>query len=542
MKPLICSLFACFFLSLAFSQEREDLCIYSEILVYLSPEVKLDEVLEQWPGWRNQSEKSAADITNIQRLGIRHNIYAIDTKLSKVDAQSLLNWLQSQATVLAAQFNYEVAFRNTPNDQLFGQQWDLELIAATDAWEITTGGYTAGGTPIVVAIMDSGFEVNHEDLNANLWHNTAEVLGDGIDNDNNGYIDDDMGWNYFSDDPFITNGSHGTGSAGIIGGVGNNGIGVTGINWDLQMMLFTFSSVSDLIRAYEYVIDQRSRFNESNGQNGAFVVATNNSFGQSRIWCDQQPLWGAMYDMMGAVGILSSAGVANERYDVDISGDMPATCPSDYLLISCNTDEDDNLDSSSAYGEISVDLGSPGEESFTTRTPNTYGFFSQNSAATPHVTGAIALLYSVACSGLEADAINQPASVALQIKEMITSGVSLLPSMTNRTVTGGRLNLFKALTNLEESCSNSLGNLQLSKLYPNPTQDKLTVEYLTPDNGAYTAELYNTLGQLVYRKKIEVGTVGIRSFNLELGGYPGGFYFLRFGKEDEWVSRQVVLY
>lgn len=542
MKRFICSVLACLFLAISYGQEKKHLLIPGEILVYLTPQTNPLDLLTDWYANTGYNGRATVLQNSTKRLGIRHNIHTFNHALEEADAQNLLWWLQQHPKVIAAQYNYTVDFRNRPNDERFGQQWDMEVTEAEKAWEITTGGSTTAGTPIVVAIMDSGFEIGHEDLNANLWHNPAEILGDGIDNDNNGYTDDDMGWDYFSDSPMIANGPHGTGCAGIIGAAGNNGIGVSGINWDIQMMLFSFSSVADLISAYEYAIDQRMRFNESNGQDGAFVVATNNSFGQSRIRCEQQPLWGAMYDLMGEVGILSSAGVANERYNVDISGDMPASCPSDYLLISCNTDENDNLADSSAFGEIAVDIGSPGEETITTRRPNTYGSFSLNSAATPHVTGAIALLYSAPCEGLEMSAIQQPSATALQVKEMITSGVDLIPSLTFRTQTGGRLNLFKALKQLEESCSNTLGDLQLSKLYPNPGQEMITAEFLTPENGTYYADLYNALGQLVIREKVEVGAVGIRTFELDVTNYSPGFYFLRFGQGDNWVVKQVAVY
>lgn len=542
MKRFICSVLACLFLAISYGQEKKHLLIPGEILVYLTPQTNPLDLLTDWYANTGYNGRATVLQNSTKRLGIRHNIHTFNHALEEADAQNLLRWLQQHPKIIAAQYNYTVDFRNRPNDERFGQQWDMEVTEAEKAWEITTGGSTTAGTPIVVAIMDSGFEIGHEDLNANLWHNPAEILGDGIDNDNNGYTDDDMGWDYFSDSPMIANGPHGTGCAGIIGAAGNNGIGVSGINWDIQMMLFSFSSVADLISAYEYAIDQRMRFNESNGQDGAFVVATNNSFGQSRIRCEQQPLWGAMYDLMGEVGILSSAGVANERYNVDISGDMPASCPSDYLLISCNTDENDNLADSSAFGEIAVDIGSPGEETITTRRPNTYGSFSLNSAATPHVTGAIALLYSAPCEGLEMSAIQQPSATALQVKEMITSGVDLIPSLTFRTQTGGRLNLFKALKQLEESCSNTLGDLQLSKLYPNPGQEMITAEFLTPENGTYYADLYNALGQLVIREKVEVGAVGIRTFELDVTNYSPGFYFLRFGQGDNWVVKQVAVY
>ncbi len=511
--------------------------VRGEIIVRLADATPIDD-------WVNANllQKGATNpLSMVKQLGIRHPLILLAFDENQIPPEKALLEVEQLAGVTAVQYNYQVDFRTEPNDNEFFRQWDMEIIDAASAWNHTTGGTTAGGTPIVVAVIDSGFDINHEDLAPNLWVNTNEVPADGIDNDNNGYIDDLMGWDFFSDTPNVAPGNHGLSTASIIGAQGNNGIGVSGVNWDVDLMLFSFSSVADLVSAYEYVIDQRQRFNESNGLEGAFVVATNNSFGQGRIWCDQQPVWGSMYDLMGEVGILSSAGVDNNRYDVDNAGDMPATCPSDYLLVSCNTDEDDNLYNSSAYGATSVDIGAPGEGTFTTKPGNTYGVFGGNSAATPHVTGAIALLYSGPVAGLEANAINQPAATARLIKNLLVQGGDLLPSLENRTLSGRRLNLGSAMEQLIASFSNQLRPLAINKLFPNPVKGLLTVNFDAPENGTYRAEIYNALGQLVQHQEEEVGEGGLRIFTVATNPLPAGVYFLNFGRGGEWVTERVVV-
>lgn len=537
MKRFFCSL-CCFLLALSLNAQadRADR-IPGELIVSLVDGVNT----EQWFKEHVVNRSFAPSLVLVRDLGIRHSFMLLRFEEGEIPAEKALQQVQQLPNVRAVQYNYNVVFRNEPNDNQYFRQWSMSVIDAPLAWGHSTGGTTENGTPIVVAVMDSGFELTHEDLEPNLWHNAAETPGDGIDNDNNGYIDDVLGWDYFSDSPNIAPGNHGLSTASIVGAKGNNGVGVTGVNWDVELMLFSFSSVADLISAYEYVIDQRQRFNESNGAAGAFVVATNNSFGQERIWCDQQAVWGSMYDLMGEVGILSSAGVGNSRYDADNVGDMPASCTSDYLLISCNTDEDDNLYNNSAYGAISVDIGAPGEGSYTAKPGNSYGIFGGNSAATPHVTGAIALLYSGPCSGVESIAINQPAETALFIKNFLMNSGDLTPSLENRTLTGRRLNVGTAMEQLIASCSNQLAPLQLSKVFPNPVKGLLTIDYSAPMNGTYRAEIYNALGQLASYKEVIVGEVGVRTFTIETSNLAAGGYFLRFGQGDEWVMQRVVV-
>lgn len=522
---------------LVMAQEKAELRVPGEFMVQLRSTVEVAD----WIGVKAFSSDNPLDIRHARVLSERLNIHLISFPEAKLPLAKLEASLNADPTVLQWQANHELEFRNTPNDIEYFRQWDMELIDAPRAWQISTGGTTAQGTPIVVAVMDSGFDPAHEDLQENLWQNPHEIPGDGLDNDNNGYVDDILGWDFFSDSPNIAPGNHGLSTAAIVGAKGNNGKGVTGVNWDIQLMLFSFNTVSDLVEAYEYVIEQRRRFNTSGGTDGAFVVATNNSFGQTGISCNQQPIWGAMYDEMGAVGILSSSGVSNQQFDVEEFGDMPANCTSDYLLISCNTTQDDNLYETSAFGAVSVDIGSPGEASVTAKPSNTYGFFGGNSAATPHVTGAIALLYSTTCEGLEDAAINDPAGTALLVKDVIMQSGDQTVALEGRTLTGRRLNIGTAMADMETRCENTLGPLELANVYPNPVRDLLTVEYVSPENGTYRAELYDVLGRLVRGQDVPVAEFGLRRFTVDVASLPAGTYFLRFGSDSEWVSKKVVV-
>ena len=519
-----------------FGQNNADLRIPGEVLIHFNEDIEVSKWLN------NQRINSAAiELTNAEKIGRRHNIYEFKFNEKNIDLDRFMATIKAQKGVITAQYNYYVSFRNLPSDDLFSEQWDMDIISAPQAWDITTGGQTSSGTRIVVANMDSGFEPNHQDLKDNIWHNQAETLGDGIDNDGNGLIDDDIGWDYHSGTPNVAPGLHGISTTGIIGATGDNGVGVTGVNWDVDLMLFSFVRIDSLIKSYEFIIDQRMLFNESNGTNGVFIVAANASFGQARVFCEAQPLWGAMFDLLGEAGILTSSGVANDPYNADQKGDMPATCPSEYLIIACNTDSDDNLDQTSAYGPVSVDLGSPGGETYTTKSGSTYGTFGGTSAATPHVTGAIALMYSAPIPNLEQMAIEHPAETALLIRSYILSTVDPLVSMEGKTVTGGRLNIGHAIQTFVEENSNILGDLELESLIPNPADKGINVKFLTPNNGDYFADVYNAMGQKVSSQKVMVNEVGIRSFYLDTSRLPHGTYILNFGREDDWLSRKFVV-
>ena len=139
---------------------------------------------------------------------------------------------QSNPDVLYAVPNYKINLFTTPNDPSFSQQWALSLISAPQAWAKTTGSNT-----VVIAVLDTGIDYNHPDLAANIWTNTKEVTGNTLDDDKNGYIDDARGWNFVdkNNNPMDTNG-HGTACAGIAGAIGNNNLGIAGVDWNVRVL------------------------------------------------------------------------------------------------------------------------------------------------------------------------------------------------------------------------------------------------------------------------------------------------------------------
>ncbi len=407
---------------------------------------------------------SYIDLKPVRLLSRRMNIWLFEYSggtLKAAENQAILDDVRLRPIVSLAQFNHFVKERaTTPNDPFFSQQWALNNtgqsggtadadIDAPEAWDITTGGLTTMGDQIVVAIIDGGFDIAHQDLS--FWKNTEEIPGNGIDDDSNGYIDDYDGWNSYSHNGTITSYSHGTHVAGIAAARGNNGIGISGVSWGVKLMAVQGSSSTEAttVESYGYVLEQRARYNESNGLHGAFVVATNSSFGVDYGQPLSYPLWCAMYDSMGVQGILSAGATANANLNVDTQGDIPTACPSNYLITVTNTTRTDSKNSGAAYGLTTIDLGAPGTDVYSTFPGNTYGNNTGTSMASPHVAGTIGLMYAAACPTFIAACKTNPGAMALQMKQYLLDGTDPIAALTGITVTGGRLNVFHAIQQLQ---------------------------------------------------------------------------------------------
>jgi hypothetical protein len=369
--------------------------------------------------------------------------------------------LRAKRHVRAVQLNHIVSPRETvPNDPNYGQQWHHDENGDHDidsdlAWDITTGGTAANGARIVVAVLEGGgSNYSHSDLIDNHWTNDAEIPGNGVDDDNNGYVDDYNGWNSGNNSDNIAAGGHGTSVSGMIGATGDNGIGGVGVNWDVEIMQIDMGnglSESNVISAYEYPKVMRDIYNESNGTAGAFVVATNASWGIDQANPVNYPIWCAYYDELGESGILNCGATTNSALNVDAVGDMPTACSSDYM-VSVTATNDNDVRTFSGYGVTTIDLGAPGDQVYLPSGSSGYGNTSGTSFASPCVAGAIGLVYSVPCPDLAELSYSNPQAAADMVLGYIYEGVDLVPNLITEVVTGGRLNVANSVNLAVQAC------------------------------------------------------------------------------------------
>lgn len=289
-----------------------------------------------------------------------------------------------------------------------------------DAWKVTTGDKSENGP--LIAIIDSGADLDHPDLVGNLWVNPGEIAGDGIDNDNNGVIDDIHGYHAADDhgspDDQV---GHGTHVAGTIGAVGNNGEGVTGVNQEARLMPIRIDSngritTDGVVRAMMYATKM-----------GADI--TNNSWGGSR-------LNKAIEDAFKAAPALHLAAAGNNGTDADARPSYPMAFDIPNMISVAATDHNDNKAGFSNYGKVNVDVAAPGKDIWSTKNGGGYRFMSGTSMATPFTTGVAGLIKSA-----------HPEATPEQIKERLIYGSDSVASLQGKSISNGRVNAANSLEN-----------------------------------------------------------------------------------------------
>ncbi len=347
----------------------------------------------------------------------------------RTDPAILAKEYLAEDLVAFAEPDYRIYASDLPNDPGFTQCWGLNNLGVsgglTNADIRAEVGWTShhSAENVIVAVIDSGVRYTHEDLAANMWHNPGEIPDNGKDDDGNGIIDDVYGFNAFdrTNDPFDDCG-HGTHVAGTIGAVGNNGKGIAGVCWNVKIMALKFMTsdgwgdTSDAIACIDYA-----------RKKGAKVI--NASWGSP----DSSVALRTAINSARAAGIIFVVAAGNEFTDNDLTPSYPANIKLDNIISVAAINRRGQFDSSySNWGRTTVDLAAPGTDIYSTayRSDEDYEYMTGTSMATPHVTGAIALLRAA-----------YPAESYTNIIKRLYGGVTKAPSLTGKCVTGGYLNM-----------------------------------------------------------------------------------------------------
>ncbi|MFM8984870.1 MAG: S8 family peptidase [Planctomycetia bacterium] len=330
-----------------------------------------------------------------------------------------------------------------PNDPSFGSEWSLRNVGQTGgtpgvdigaerAWDISTGSRS-----VVVAVLDSGTDLTHPDLAPNLWTNPGEIAGNGLDDDGNGFVDDVHGWDFIDNDGVPQDGyGHGTHVAGIIGAVGNDGFGVSGVTWQVSLMVLRIQndsgvgSMAALLGALQYVTKMRRDF-------GINVVVTNNSW---EIGGYSATIEGLIRDQ-AAAGITFVAAAGNHGTDNDVTPRYPGNYDLPNVISVASLTPTGVLAGSSDYGATTVDIAAPGTLILSTWKGGGHVALSGTSMATPQVSGVVALL-----------AAAKPGITVAEVRAAILGTAVPLPGLAGKVASNGRLDAFAALASLRRPC------------------------------------------------------------------------------------------
>ena len=389
-------------------------------------------------------------------------IYVLDLENpSRENVIDTIEKLKAMPNIEYAEPNYNVYEFSEPNDTYYqnGKQAVLDLIGAKKLWD-----FDIDCSDVAVGVMDSGIQTNHEDLIDNIWVNTGEIVGDGIDNDGNGYIDDIYGWNCGDsngDVSYVSN--HGVHVAGIVSAVTDNSKGVASVARNAKIAsikIFNSSGKSTL----SYIIEgiNYAKKNDINIINCSFGGA---GWGSTSVSIVKS----AIEAVPDIFFVIAAGNIATSTPQPD--NDQTAVYPSqltkdlDNVISVANTTSSDELSSTSHYGATSVDIAAPGTVIYSTIPTSSYGTMSGTSMATPMVASAVAVMRAV-----------NPNISAKEIKETLCSSSDKLSALTGKVISGGRLNAYNAVKAIMPTATPTL----TPTVTPSPTATPTVKPTATP--------------------------------------------------------------
>lgn len=386
---------------------------------------------------------------------------------------------------------------------------------------------------IVVAVIDGGFLINHNEFDNVFWQNGKEIIND-VDDDKNGYVDDVCGWNFLNNTSDVSNNGsgnwHGTPVAGLIH------LLVNGSSFDKKIKVKILPIVKgedivSIIESFEYIYCLKKRYNDSRGIEGANIVAINCSWGKEFLWAADYQEWCSIYDKLGKEGVLVVHSVPNIGVDIATIGDMPSTCDSEYLITVTNSDNTDSILRDAAYSNSFVDIAAPGEHSLTIGNSGDFGYFNGTSASSPYVTSTIVFSYLLPISEVRSTALIYPDSMARIVKESIISGVDVVDSYSEIVLSKGRLNMYKSLVNIcdyfrqMDIYNNAFSGLNILKV---STEDGgLYFNVLVESNfkGSANLKIVDSIGRVVYTESVTLD-YGIQEISIMPSSKGSGIYIM----------------
>ncbi|MFH2053237.1 MAG: S8 family serine peptidase [bacterium] len=429
-----------------------------------------DEIIIKFKDTAPQSQKDAilADIGAVQLKHFKR-IKSDHKKLNGITADEAIGRYKNHPAIEYIEPNYILSVNDFPDDPRFPELWGMfnegqtggtpgADISAPSAWDVFTGSHD-----VVIGVIDTGVDYNHPDLAANIYANPGEIPGNGIDDDGNGFVDDVRGWDFINNDndPMDDNG-HGTHCSGTIGGVGDNGIGVAGVNWHVKIMPLKFlsaggsGSTDDAISCIEYATMMGVNLTSNSWGGGGFSEAMRQAIADA-----------------GAANVLFVAAAGNSSSNNDTSPHYPSSYTEDNVVAVAATDHNDELAGFSSYGATSVDLAAPGVNILSTLPGNSYGQLSGTSMATPHGAGALGLVFG-----------RFPAIDALDAKNLILNFADPVPDLDGMVLTGGRLNAFMPIADPDSIPPGMITDLAVGTAGSN----WLDVSWTAPGDDDYTGK------------------------------------------------------
>lgn len=486
-----------------------------------------------------QSNKLLADY-EMAKINSHGNILQIifPDHFSQEQEHQLLN---SNGQIEFWQQNFALNKRGcNPNDSAYFAQYNLELMKFDEVWCYSTTGLSPFGDTLVVGVIDQGFNFELEDMLPNIFINHSEIADNLVDDDQNGYRDDYYGLNGKSfnagdDHPFD---NHGTQVISVVGAKGDNTIDISGSNQNIKILLCSASTSDQLLRCYYYFIDMKRAYLNSGGTKGAFMVSSNLSAGFDGYFPEDFPLICQVYDSLGAVGILNSAATINDNKDIGNFGDIPGLCPSEHLIVVTNTNRFDQKVTSAGFNKTHVDIGACGEDIPMLNLQGKVTEESGCSFSSPHVAGAISLLYQF-CPALTLLNKTNPAQANNLVRSLLLNCGDPINGLKGITSSEKRLNVFSALECLTNYCINDTSETKIA-LSPTIGTGQFKLKFNPEKFGNYKLFIYNTLGQFIYNKYLNFKPDSPYEHVIELEYAVPGVYHLLIEGEGKEFSQSFV--